>query len=249
MRPTGWIEEWQGTLGGQGVHLFNGYNVVKPGNPMPTTQQFMWAGGLRIPRGDNIKTSASAEHQQVGKLHRYELTIDTREVQTIRLGDFVDYAFHEGDLTKPAKTEQPEGWIGTGFGWFVNVEDKPVARSKDSKFVVESHWLPGPVSVMLQGEPPGMLPDRGSVLNQHVAEAVSITRNSVRRTVIGPAIPPDATDGDLRTLLKNWVRNQNLGFLQPMAAEGSDLKAELAKIKPKTELEQQIVDCLQEVVR
>jgi hypothetical protein len=74
-----------------------------------------------------------------------------------------------------------------------------------------------------------------------VAAVASVFNNSVQRFVIGPAIPPDATQDTLNATVQRWVEDYGFGFLRPVM-EGQGFDA----VTPTSDLERDALKYLKE---
>ena len=202
----------------------------------------------KFPHASRINVSnVSSKHILLdeGKI-RYTFTLDTREAETIRVGD---HRGDVGDIEDNPNFKSQNGWFGAGWRWFAMDEGE---RSEHSEFSLVSEWLPGPVAVMIQGRNTTVSPSSPGSPTGHISSfdreaigwATNIHRNSIRRTVIGPAIPPCASDETLIRIIRRWVSELNLGFLQPVTKADINLQEALESLKPSTDLERNIVECL-----
>lgn len=174
----------------------------------------------------------SSSYKQNGPKWEYTFDLDTTKAKLINVGDDQMYA-GAADDTNPNLQPQ-NGFDGMGSGWMANDNS---LRSQHSVFKLVSDWLPGPVSVLFSGGVPQL--SEGMIMTENS----DIRHSSVRKNVLGPAIPPGADAATMAALVRNWV-DQGNHFLIPLVVVGLDLKAELAKLKPAEGYEQNVVNCI-----
>jgi hypothetical protein len=145
----------------------------------------------------------------------------------------------DSELATDAVQEQPKGWAPLGAAWAEIAGE----TAEDSVFSITSKWKPGLLSLYLMGqagkEPAPLTPVTDD--NQRIVAAASIFQNSLQKFVIGPAIPPDATQETLDALVQRWVEDYGFGFLRPVMETGIT-----AEVNPTTDLERDALKCLQE---
>jgi hypothetical protein len=254
--PTGWQNKGTYTIGviADGSYASIGSVGVQPGVPLmddysgmlvtsPTSVTPFVAVRLRdgktvqVQRADNIKVSRmDYSNEPAGDgVFAYHFTIDSRQLYMIRLGEVQDNGFADG-----ATQASPKGWGKMGVGW---VEYGDVERAADSVFSINSKWRPGLMPIYLAGEgmkaPTPYSPKTDD--NERVAAVASVFNNSVQRFVIGPAIPPDATQDTLNATVQRWVEDYGFGFLRPVM-EGQGFDA----VTPTSDLERDALKYLKE---
>lgn len=254
--PTGWQNKgtWTvGTLpagqyasmtitlgqpGAQTIDDYSGQTVTTPTSSAPFAAVRLRDGStVNVHRADNITVARMGyKNEPAGQKYAYHFTIDSRQVYMIRLGEVQDNGLAEG-----ATQENPKGWARMGGGW-AELGDK-TERAEDSVFSVTSKWKPGLLPIYLAGQGMKILPPYSPKTddNERIAAVASIFNNSVQKFVIGPAIPPDATQDTLDALTKRWVEDFGFGFLRPIV-EGKGFDA----VTPSTDLERDALKCLKD---
>ena len=114
-----------------------------------------------------------------------------------------------------------------------------------TKFKIFSDWLPGPVPVMFIKDVPEPVELTGNRLeDERAAARGGMFQNSVRKNVIGPAIPPDVTPEEMTALIRNWVDEGN-HFLKPLTVAGLDLQKAIGELPPLQDgYETNVVNCI-----
>lgn len=221
-------------VSGGGTTMMDRYKIVR---------------GHQVERGDQINIGdLQYAHQQEGAEHVYAYTLDNRDAFSIRLGTF------ENDLG--TRGEQPKGWIFLSTGWGVFVAEPET--SKSATFKVWSANRPGPMPIHIQGDilhlkdalqgkqtPPGVPMTGKTATNEAIHREAMIVNNSVKRYVIGPAIPPEATKEEILQLVRKWHDEYGFSFLAPILEEG---RAAISRIQPASQLERDILESLRAVL-
>jgi hypothetical protein len=227
------------------------YTVIAAGQPVTMSIEHSLTMAnkarktFRRPHFKRRPEVSSAYRELDGGKLEYTFSVDTTEAELIRVGDNIGYVL----MPEENPHASANGWMFTGVGWGRIADD--AERGPGTDFVMLVDWRPGPVDVMIQGKESRdsfNMAGNTSWDNVRIAKQMSIRNNSLRTTVIGPAIPPGATHEQLQLLIRQWVAFSNLGFLQPMTQEGADLEKILPTLHPKTDLEKQIVQCIKEAL-
>jgi hypothetical protein len=173
---------------------------------------------------------------------------------------------------------QPRDWWPFGFGWGQSLLEHATPEfSKTAQYSLVSKLRPGVISMFFQSDihhyrqgvsqtvvaPPAEAELTNSVQplldepqnpmiwlaeEQALNTAESWRYNSLRKYVIGPAIEPGATQGEILALVKRWTEDYKFFFLRPLLIEGGDPKSVLNSLKPKEGLERDILECLRAVL-
>jgi hypothetical protein len=192
---------------------------------------------VELPVSSKIEvSSASSAFKPEGGGYRYDLTLDTRTAQVIRIGRDLGY---RGNASAAGA---PSGWLQTKVGLIALPESE---RSDKSKVSLTSDWKPGPIPLYFQGPHEAFPMQEKSHDNVSLARATSILRTATQKIVIGPAIKPAISEAELRLLVRNWKDALGFSFLAPLLAS-SDFSAGIDLLKPSTDMERSIVQCLRD---
>ncbi len=223
---------------------FWSYNASTGTPTLPT--YYSIRKGIRIlaqgKRADNFNVGrATSTWQKVGETWNYALTLDTTKADSIRVSRISGW---EGEIGPDnLNFRRQNGWQGSQ-GW--THDDPSGARGPATKFDLISEWMPGPVSLYFVTDDtaePFVMQDSERE-DRALADAGGIFHNSVRRHVIGPAIPPDVDMKGLSALIRNWVDEGN-HFLKPLVGVDIDLREAVGKLTGlKDGYETNVVDCI-----
>ncbi len=214
-------------------------------NQPPPTYYSMRKGSKSLVQGkraDNFNVGrATSTWQKVGETWNYALTLDTTKADLIRVSRMSGW---EGEIGPDnLNFRRQNGWQGSQ-GW--THDDPSGARGPATKFELISEWMPGPVSLYFVTDDtaePFVMQDTEQE-DRALADAGGIFHNSVRRHVIGPAIPPDIDMKGLSALIRNWVDEGN-HFLKPLVGIDIDLRAAISSLTGmKDGYETNVVDCI-----
>jgi hypothetical protein len=151
-----------------------------------------------------------------------------------------------GATVRRAQTTEPAGWKWHLSGWWPPNNEK-AERHEHHRFTVTTDMKPGLVPMYFSGthvlDPFPILQGMDGDQQQQVVDAIFET-NRIRCFVIGPAITPGSTEDDLRELVERWASEYGFSFLHPFTAESADFRSTLDELKPATDLDKQIVECL-----
>jgi hypothetical protein len=180
--------------------------------------------------------SSTFDHDSSG-VYTYHFALDTRDASgsIIRVGE-------NAHMAMAATGEDQSGWLSIGIGWIAG--DKP-QRAADVALSLRSQWKPGPVAIFWHGTPSALPTQQNSADNVVVSRRMSITRDSTTMVAIGPAIRPGISESDLRLLIRDWKDTLGFSFLAPLLAS-SDFAAGIDALKPSTDMERSIVQCLRD---
>jgi hypothetical protein len=228
------------------THLFNA--MIKTTKTIQTT-----LGPVEIPRADLISIGKLRYTFTPGANTVYSYTFDNSEVAVMSLGGPPTRSI----IAAVADTA-PQGWLtlpGAG-GYYQSWKDP--TYSKDAVYSVTSPLKPGLLPMYFQsdvwgitravngGPQPAPWPGLPALTktddNITYAAATSITGNSRREFVIGPVFKAGVTKADVLAAVQQWI-GYGFTFLQPLADGGA-----VADLKPPTDLERDIVQCLRGVM-
>jgi hypothetical protein len=169
-------------------------------------------------------------------VYTYHFSIDTKDPKgkVLRIGA-------DAEMGEHPTAENQSGWYSFGLGW---IAGEKAERASDVALSLRSSWKPGPVPVYWGNGTAGSFPmQESSAENVIVSRQASIFRTSTQRVVIGPAIKPGLSQADLRLLVRDWKDTLGFSFLDPLL-NSSDWAAGLDALKPATDLERSVIDCL-----
>ncbi len=174
---------------------------------------------VQIARAGNIKVNrADYSHKAAGDARTYTYSLDIRQVKKIRLGASWNTRYAVGDdpdipYSKPQVTG-PAGWSGSGVGW---VALDGAESGDNAQFTVTSQYLPGPMALYLMDKHwMDGAPLDGGPEDVLIVQAAGFMQNSLRKMVIGPAIPPDVDKEYLDWLIDRWIKDYQLDWLKPL---------------------------------
>jgi hypothetical protein len=221
---------------------------------------------LDYPRGDPPQVALKATwHRGDDGRFVYDLELDASMLVRIGIGE------GGGCIDRNAVASQPEGWTWMWSGWEAWIGEGGVSSSDETaRFSIASDLLPGPIPTYLvrkdakQAVPgqwgrhrvcsvthppwpiPFTLPRRlyHAVL-ETLDEQTDFLNNAL---IIGPAIKPNSTEENLRQLAQEWIDRYGFDFLKPALDGKAGLSTELEQLRPNTDFERQIVDCLRAAI-
>lgn len=222
---------------GNGIDDSSGYPMPIPDPNNPAAMLLTTSRGKTVSfrRGDLLNVANfSWSYQSVGDQTRYTYTVDNRELEIMRIGE--DFTYVESISEQTA----PPGWSPLGVAFFAG-SSSDVTRLERGVYTTTTNWHPGLVAVFLvSAEGMDSLPlQDNSADNERLAEVSGIVHNSLIKLAIGPAFSPSASKDEVVALVKHWVKDLRVSFLQPYL-DGHDLTT----IQPTGDLEQQILDTL-----
>jgi hypothetical protein len=195
----------------------------------------------------------------------YDLELDASKLVRIGIGE------GGGCIDRNAVASQPEGWTWMWSGWEAWIGEGGVSSSDETaRFSIASDLLPGPIPTYLVRKDakqavPGQW-GRGAVcsvshppwpipftLPRRLYHAVLETLDEQtdflnNALIIGPAIKPNSTEENLRQLAQEWIDRYGFDFLKPALDGKAGLSTELEHLRPNTDFERQIVDCLRAAI-
>lgn len=210
-------------------------------------------GDIEIARGDLINpgvVSYEFSRQEDGST-TYSYTLDNSEVYILKLGEQADVVRGEKRITT-----QPTNWFPFSSGW--NAQAK-AETSKRANFTLNCPRRPGLQPIFMHGDANGVLAamnggpapsfprNMGTVDNIAILKVAKITSNSVKQFVIGPTFKATDTDDDVIKRVRQWIKYE-FTFLTPLVS-CNDPASTLPALQPSTQLEQDIVTCLQAVLK
>lgn len=105
--------------------------------------------------------------------------------------------------------------------------------------------LQGDVLHLKGKQAPGLRLTGKTSTDEAIARAASFEDNSVKRYVIGPAIPSKASKKEILELVRKWHDEYGFTFLRPILDEGA---AAMNRIQPASQLERDILESLRAVL-
>jgi len=216
------------------IHLSDGQIISYPRNPI------------------DIGTFKSSLREAQDGRFIYEYTLDNRQVEMIRVGDF-DHQFGRPDMLCP------EGWYGASCGWNpVSWKEPSPARIEAAKYSIVSNYLPGPLRLHIEGKDEIRedfeLPFKGTKiwersLMQQICLQIRYYGNSVNPLVIGPVLKPLPSEKEVRKQIHRWIHEEGLQFLRPFDDETCNLLEREKAVSPATEFEFEVLECVKLAIR
>ena len=208
---------------------------------------------IKYPRTPiNIGTVTSSYRRAGENQYLYEYTLDNRQVEMIRVGEF-DYKFGNPIFSSP------DGWAGSMVGWDpIPWKGTPPARIEAAKYSILSDYLPGPLYFLFMGKgdirKDFEMPFKGRnaserSLIQQIDLQIHFHGDSVEPILIGPSLKPKPSEKEVRERIHQWIHEYHLTFLQPLDGEKSNLMETANKVSPTTEFERQVLDCVKLAIR
>jgi hypothetical protein len=177
----------------------------------------------------------------------YDFDADTTNLASIGVGDQDIEGISDDSLS------QPDGW--RSFELMRTWSRIGVPRNEITRFSIESTILPGPVPLFVSraDEKPGLLSIPVTLprsIHRAVGEALLGQGPFLNNWfVIGPAIPRGTQETYLRWRMRMWVDRYGFHFMEQLLDKTAPLSIGLEQLRPNTQLEQQIVDCLRRALQ
>jgi hypothetical protein len=213
------------------IHLSDGQIITYPRNPI------------------DIGTLAFSLREADDGRFVYEYTLDNRQVEMIRVGDF-NHQFGRPDMSCP------EGWYGSSCSWHPRW-DKTPARIEVAKYSIVSNYLPGALCLHIAGKDEVRegfeLPFKGAnaserSLMQQIWLQIRSYGNSVDPLVIGPVFEPEAPEQQVRDRIRRWIQEYNLDFLRPLNDPNIKLPEAIGSVVAGFRFEAQILNCVRTAI-
>jgi hypothetical protein len=190
-------------------------------------------------------------HMRLGETYKYEYIYDNRRVHSFSVGRIIEGSH----LAFRTIWETPKGWharestafaMGGPFG-------EQTERIENAKYTMVSDYLPGLAEAVFVGDE--RLTEDAEVpfnIDNQSMQFILATRandSKIRRFVIGPSIRPSCTRRMVMNEIETWIR-WGFVFLKPLfdLGPGEDPKPVLQGLSPSTQLERDVVLCLQAVL-
>jgi hypothetical protein len=216
----------------------------------------------QIERADvlNVGTPSYA-FKQAGDYYQYSFRLDNRQIDGIKLGGGrINLGLKEEKLVESLDDlREPFGWYRSFAGWFLprryelnESKMRAAATSQDTlsdhaTYVMKSKRKPGLMQLVLSSRHLVTRVPTGVEITEADEQKIIDAENSNARRefVIGPAFPVGITPQDVLKVMKyRWIDDFGFSFLKPLTETATDPKKVLETLKPSTDLEQDILDCL-----
>ena len=209
---------------------------LKDGRTISYTRHFLDIGTLRVSR------------MRHGENYKYEYVYDNRQVDCFSVGRIIEGSH----LAFRTIWETPKGWyaresiacaLPDRFG------EQP-ERVENAKYTMVSNYLPGLAEAVFTGDERltdnvDMPVDIDNPSRQFILTTLA-SDSKIRRFVIGPSIQPCGTRRIVMNEVERWIE-WGFVFLKPLfrLGPGEDPRPVLDGLSPSTQLERDIVLCLQ----